>query len=80
HLNIDLLITKLIIILVSIPLVIIRESQVLQNLYIGGTEDVPAATICRICFGPSELKLWQFLNSIDILSLRAKRLKTDEIK
>ncbi|RNA01310.1 hypothetical protein BpHYR1_053188 [Brachionus plicatilis] len=35
--------------------------RVLQNLYIGGTENVPAATICRTCFGPSELKLWQFL-------------------
>ncbi|RMZ99190.1 hypothetical protein BpHYR1_014303 [Brachionus plicatilis] len=35
--------------------------RVLQNLYISGTEDVPAATICRTCFVPSELKLWHFL-------------------
>ncbi|RNA20435.1 hypothetical protein BpHYR1_038185 [Brachionus plicatilis] len=32
----------------------------LQNQYIGGTKDVSAATIYRTCFGPSELKLWNF--------------------
>ncbi|RNA17380.1 hypothetical protein BpHYR1_004207 [Brachionus plicatilis] len=35
--------------------------RVLQNQYIGGTKDESAATIFRTCFGPSELKLWNFL-------------------
>ncbi|RNA29627.1 hypothetical protein BpHYR1_054170 [Brachionus plicatilis] len=32
-----------------------------QNIKSGGTKDVSAASIYRICFGPSELKLWHFL-------------------
>ncbi|RNA10687.1 hypothetical protein BpHYR1_038847 [Brachionus plicatilis] len=40
-----------------------NAKAVLQNLYIGGTENVPAATIYRTCYGPSELKLWQFLSN-----------------